>query len=736
MITRELEKNINTVRTDARRRGLEHLTIEHLALVLLNENTAVQEMLLDSSADTHGLKNKLKQFITSKVPPAKSYGDEPQPTAGFKRTLQRAVSDNQSSQSINGLHILVAIFSEPECYASYYMQKYGIERLALLARLAQQNEQTATDNSKKSNAADTDLVAQANSGQLEKPSGRLEEINMLMRVLSCKYKNNALLVGDPGVGKTAIVHAFAHHVAAGEVPANMRGMRVVPVNIAELVAGTKYRGDFEQRVQQLVEKCRAHGNTVIFIDEIHTIIGAGAVSGGVLDGANILKPMLEEKNVRYIGATTQAEYRRFFEKDRALTRRFTKINIEEPDEETLQTILQDTVKRLKQHHGVDYANNTINSAIESSRRYISNRCLPDKAIALLDEAGARRQIQMSDARDNTPISKEEIEQLARKTSGLPPLYQEEKAQLATLEEKLTTAVLEQEEAAKRLARAVLCSQLDYQEAQTVIGAFLFYGPTGVGKTEMARQLAQHLKIPLLRYDMSEYMERHAVSRLIGAPPGYVGYEQSGKLVEDVSQHPNSVILFDEIEKAHPDVLNILLQILDYGTLTDNNGRNTNFNGTLIILTSNLGSSEMERSIAGFEREANYHSDDAVRHFFTPEMRNRIDALIRFQPLSAETIAHITDLQLDHALRQIASNKKIRVKLSNKLRTQLKKESYSPDMGARPLKRLIKQKVLEPLALAEANGIIYNGGSYCLDETGITTLQKQRTRTKKKVPVTA
>ena len=721
MITRELEENINTVRLDARRRGLEQMTVEHLTLVLIKENTVVREMLVNCSADINGLKAKLKQFINSNVPTVRTYGEEPRPTSSFKRVLEKALVQGKDKREITGLHVLAAIFSEPESYAAYYMQKYGIERLSLLAQISQPRRPAVT---KRTESDSNDLVAQAASGALEKPYGRYEEINLLIRTLCCKYKNNALLVGNPGVGKTAVVHALAHAVAAEQVPASMRSMRILAVGVAELVAGTKYRGDFEQRVQHLVEKCRSHGNTVVFIDEVHTLVGAGAVSGSSLDGANLLKPMLEERSVRYIGATTQTEYRRIFEKDRALSRRFTKIDIHEPDDATLTIIMQQVTSHLAEHHGVTYNEQAAEAAVEKSRRYLLSRYLPDKAITLLDEAGACRQLQ-----DNQqPIDSDDIEQLARAAAGLPLLGEKEQhTRIQQLEERLAETVIAQDEAAHQLARAVICDRLDYQEENKTVGAFLFYGPTGVGKTEMAKQLAQQLGLPLLRYDMSEYMERHAVSRLIGAPPGYIGFEQSGKLIEDIVQYPASIILFDEVEKAHPDVLNIMLQILDYGILTDSSGRTTDFRGAMIIFTSNLGSSDIERGAAGFARDINDYNNESVQRFFSPEMRNRLDRMIRFQPLAPDTIAQIADKEIQAALRRLRLQKNIRVSISAALRQQLKKEGYHPTMGARPLKRLIKTLILEPLAIAEAAGDITAGGRYSLDKNGIRPQSPSRSR---------
>ena len=716
MFTRELEENIKSTRADAKRRGLEIITIEHLILVLITENTEVQKLLANCQADTQGLTENLANFLATQVPVAKIMDSAPTPTAVFHRVLENAVSQNRKknapNQKINGVHVLAAVFTEPESHAAYYLQKHGMERLTIFTHLAKpatiEKETTAEE---KIGVNLTTLIA---AGQLEKPFARDKETSALSRILIRKYKNNPLLIGEPGVGKTTVVHALAYQIADKAVPTALADVRLLQVSTIDLVAGTKYRGDFEQRMREITADCHKHGKTIVFIDEIHTLIGAGAVAGGAMDAANMLKPLLSDPNIRVIGATTFADYRRIFEKDTALARRFQKVEIHEPNNDALQTILNGVIKRLSVHHCVAYAPTAATAAIELTRRYLPNRHLPDKAIDLLDDAGATRQ---QSAKMEALIDRTELTEVVLRMAGLPPTNSpyDTPVSLTHLNKQLTDTVLDQPEAAERLSRAVLRARFGFHDSTKTVGAYLFVGPTGVGKTEMVKQLAKLLNISLLRYDMSEYMERHAVARLIGAPPGYVGFEQSGKLVEDIFCHPNAVVLFDEVEKAHPDVLNILLQILDYGILTDNNGRTANFANALIVLTSNLGSAEITRGTSGFEQtDTTALIDEPVHRFFSPEFRNRLDAVIRFQPLSQPTIERILDKQLDEMLRFLFVQKGIRVNISAKLRTLLLTEGFSPNMGARPLERLLREKILEPLALAEANNQLSNGKRHRLD----------------------
>ena len=722
MIKQDLEDNINFTRADARRRGLKWMTVEHLTLVLLMENSSVRQLLEDCHADVRGLTSKLSDFLHSNVAASDMQGAEPQPTPGLQRVLRRAVAQAQKrkEQRATGVHVLAAVFAEPNSFAAYQMQKYGVERLTVFANMAKRQpapvKQAATD--------ERDLVAAAAAGKLGAPFCRMTEIAAVFRALSRKYKNNPLLVGEPGVGKTALVHALAHEIAADRAPAGVANARLLQVSMTEMVAGTKYRGDFEQRLSQFVEKCRAHGNTIVFIDEIHTLVGAGAVSGAALDASNMLKPLLNEEGVRYIGATTTAEYRRIFEKESALSRRFQKIEVREPDAPMLRLILRDVAAKLSEHHQVTYADEAVEAAVALSARYLPNRFFPDKAIDLLDDAGAaNRQPRQAAVGKNGKsggrvIDKKEINAVALQMAGLPPQAGgNEKKKLGGLARQLSRAVFAQDEAAERLARAVLRARLEFCDGGKTVGAFLFTGPTGVGKTAMARRLAEVLHLPLLRYDMSEYMERHTVSRLIGAPPGYVGYEQSGKLIEDVASTPSAVVLFDEAEKAHPDVLGVLLQILDYGRLTGGNAATADFSNTVVILTSNAGAAEMERGVAGFDRDSVGIGVEMTTRLFPPEFRNRLDAVIPFNALSAATAGRIVDKELATLLQRVKEKKGITVVVGNRLRAALKRDGYSPTMGARPLQRLLTEKIIDPLALAEINGELNGGDRFILDTLG-------------------
>ena len=773
MIAEELERNIHFARADARRRGLEFVTIEHLVLALL-DNSQVREILA-RGADAQGLRRALESFIQTRVPKRQTPGDAP-PTEGFKRVIRRAVSPPESPNlplrrrrrdgrpvPVNGLHVLAAVYAERDSIASYYLQKHGVERLGIIAHLANEpadspspaaaippypthpahpnpsypsqphshpHAQPQTQPHPRapgirpvppSRPRDLELSAAAAAGLLESPFGREKEIAQAARALARKYKNNPLLVGEPGVGKTAVVHALAHRIARGDIPPALAGMKIFAVSVSDLVAGAKYRGDFEQRMRDLLEKCRAAGNAAIFIDEIHTVIGAGAASGGALDAANILKPALAAGGVRCIGATTFAEFRRVFEKDAALARRFQTINIAEPESAELRVILDGVVARLEAHHGVSYAPDAASAAADLSRRWMPNKFLPDKAIDILDDAGAHRR--MSDRRnDFRPVDPRDLERAAARLTGRTAeiVSRGEARRLAGLEKRLSARVLDQPEAMRRLAGAVLRARLGYAEKRRAAGAFLFTGPTGVGKTETARRLAEILGVPLLRHDMSEYMERHAASRLIGAPPGYVGFDQGGRLTEEISRHPGAVALFDEAEKAHPDVLNLLLQVMDYGALTDGGGRRADFSGATIILTSNAGAAEWERAPAGFGRgEAGdvRAGDEAVSRMFSPEFRNRLDAIVRFHPLEARTIGRILSARLSALAAEMRERKGVEIVFGRRLREGLRRDGFSPTMGARPLEKLIRERALESLARAEAEGVLVAGGRFHLDADG-------------------
>ncbi len=712
MITQELEDNINFTHADARRRRLGAITVEHLVWVLI-DNSSVRRCLAGCNADIESLRRDLEHFIESQVPQSDA---RPVPTEEFHRVLKRAVGQARAPArgKASGAHVLAAVFAEPGSRAAYYLCKHGVERLAVLAHANQKREEAEAPPPVENN-----LSAMAAAGTLEAPFGREAEVAEVARILSRKYKNNPLLVGEAGVGKTAVVHKLAHCALRENAPPALAGLSLFSVSVGELVAGTKYRGDFEQRMRQLLEKCRAQENAALFIDEIHTVIGAGAVSGGALDAANLMKPLLGG-GVRCIGATTFAEYRRIFERDAALSRRFHKIDIGEPADAELNTILSGVAGRLSAHHGVKYAPSAAAAAVKYSRRFLPGRFLPDKAVDLLDDAGAHKRIN----HDSSQVGDEDIAAAAANAAGLPPSSARRNFS-GGLAAQLSARVVEQPKAAAHLASAVLRQQLGYHDNGRTAGAFLFAGPTGVGKTEMARQLAQLLNAPLQRFDMSEYMERHSVSRLIGAPPGYVGFEQGGRLAEAVSANPNSVVLLDEIDKAHPEVLNIFLQVMDYGVLTDNAGRRADFSNAVLIMTSNIGAAEWERPPAGFGREdAAQAGAEELSRRLSPEFRNRLDAVIRFMPLSARALSRILAMQLKRLQSFLKAEKKMKTKFGPRLKQSLQRDGFSAATGARPLERFLRARIFDALAEAESAGEAAPGGAYYLEEeNGKTQVQK-------------
>ena len=714
MITQELESNIHFARRDAVRRGLATLTVEHLALVLL-ENSSVQSFLKNSRADVALLRKNLSHFLRAKVP--RQSGEEPPaPSEGFQRVLRRAVKHGNAREAVTGMHVVAAIFSEPDSFAAYYMKKSGIERLTVIAHLAEQTPAPADAPSAPGGIPsapqqkeETDWVTLARNGELEAPFGRQNETSSLIRILARKYKNNALLVGKPGVGKTAVVRALAHRVASGDAPQEMPSLtRIVPVAMGELIAGTKYRGDFELRMRNLLDDCKKRGGAVLFIDEIHTLIGAGAVAGGALDAANIFKPMLEDDALRCVGATTESEFSRVFAKDAALLRRFEKVAVAEPQGAQLTMILEGAKKRLAAHHRLEYAPDAVGETVRLAKRYMPARYFPDKGVDILDDAAARRKLAGGKA---IVVNGEDIADAVAESAGLPSsvVREDEKKRLANLESRLRARILEQPEAVSRLAGAVLRARLGYHDGGRTAGAFLFAGPTGVGKTETARQLAKLLALPLLRYDMSEYMEPHAVSKLIGAPPGYIGFEERGRLTEDIAANPSAVVLFDEIDKAHPDVLSVLLQIMDYATLNDSGGRRADFSNALLVMTSNAGAREFQKGGAGFntgdEDDKTAAAKEALSRLHTPEFRNRLDAIVRFNPLSSNAVSKILTRRLKEIAAELKQTKGVKLTTTTTLRAKLRADGFTPTMGARPLERLLRERVMEPLARKEAEGAL-------------------------------
>ena len=708
MITPELEDNINFTHADARRRRLAAVTVEHLILVLI-DNSSVRRCLSACNADMESLRQDLEHFIKSQVPP----GDSPRPTDEFRRVIKRAVNQirGYSSGKASGAHVLAAVFAEPGSRAAYYLGKHGVERLAVLAHTSRRQSVGDTAAPDKERREENDLVVMAAAGRLELPFGRDAEVGEVARILARKYKNNPLLVGESGVGKTAIAHKLAHYALDSGAPPMLSGFALFSVSVGELVAGTKYRGDFELRMRQVLEKCRAHNNAALFIDEIHMLVGAGAVSGGGVDAANIMKPLLDA-GVRCVGATTFVEYRRIFEKDAALSRRFHKIDINEPSETELALILSGISMRLAAHHQISYAPSAAAAAVKYSRRFLPGRFLPDKAVDLLDDAGARKRL----TTDNSPVNDADIAAVAAAVAGVSSAAFDNH-QLSDLAAQLSQKVIAQDEAAAQLSAAVLRRRLGYHDNGRTAGAFMFAGPTGVGKTEMARRLAEVLGAPLLRFDMSEYMESHSVSRLIGAPPGYVGFEQGGSLAEGIVRHPDAVVLLDEMEKAHVEVQNIFLQIMDYGKLTDGMGRRADFGNAILIMTSNAGAAAWERPPTGFRRtDGAQAGEEELSRIFSPEFRNRLDALIRFMPLSAATLSEILRLRIKEMQLRLRADKNISVSVGRRLRASLLSDGFSPSMGARPLQRLLSARILDSLAAAEAAGKIKSGGKYTIEQT--------------------
>lgn len=714
----ELEDSLKALHFDARRRQLEFITLEHLALTLIQKNKLIAEMLAECSADSQKIKWHLGKIVQQQEMAQYSH-HAPQPSTAYEDTLRRAyqlaqrLCSRREPPVANSIHVIIAILDEPNSIVARHLKKYGVDRLFVLAYLANFNE-----NHKKgrhtSPIDEKDWVAMAAENRLPLAVEREAEVSALVQILCHKFKNNPLLIGKPGVGKTTLVQLLAHRIARQQVPPMLQNGKIIAINIADIIAGTKYRGDLEQRVKKLIEKYYGQKNCLLFFDEIHTLIGTGSTTGSTMDLANILKPYLNDPALRFIGATTTSEYRKHFEKDAAFNRRFCQLTVREPDNNTLQIIVGEATHALQQHYQLDYPDDATTIAIDAAKQYLPFQSFPDKAIDILDSIGAQ-QVNEQEG-EGTVITKQQIIDRARQMAGLrchPNLQQSH--YLAELEFDLCQAVFDQDAAAKQLANSVITNQLGYRLDDKVAGAFLFVGPTGVGKTEMTKQLAGKMALPLLRYDMSEYMERHAVSRLIGAPPGYVGFEQSGKLIEDVHQHPNSVILFDEVEKAHPDVWNILLQIFDYGTLKDNNGNAVEFRHAIVVLTSNCGSVEMARGNSGFGREEQAAiGDEVIKNTFSPEFRNRLDGIIHFQPLSPNTIKKIVGGQLATIRDNLKKQQNLHISFSPAFRQSLVQDGYSIDMGARPLKRLLQQRIFEKLAIATVRQEITSGQTIQFD----------------------
>jgi len=733
MIAQELEVSLHLAFVEARQKRHEFITVEHLLLTML-DNASAAQVLRACGADIDELRKTVSNFITTHTPVTPGNDEvDTQPTVGFQRVIQRAILHVQSTnkKEVTGANILVALFGEKDSHAVYFLTQRNINRLDVVNYIAHgidktqpgtptrpQNETESEQEQSPGSALKSytlDLNAQALAGKIDPLIGRETELERVIQTLCRRRKNNPLLVGEAGVGKTAIAEGLARLIVENDVPEILRDAHVYALDMGALLAGTKYRGDFEQRLKAVLKELADAPHAILFIDEIHTLIGAGAASGGTMDASNLLKPALSSGQLKCIGATTYQEYRGIFEKDHALSRRFQKIDVPEPSVEQTIAILRGLKSRFEEHHSVKYSAAALTSAAELSARFINDRHLPDKAIDVLDEAGAAQRI-LPKSKQKKVIGKHEIEEIISKIARIPPrsVSSDDRNALKTLDRDLKAVVFGQNKAIDVLATAIKMSRSGLGNPQKPIGSFLFSGPTGVGKTEVARQLAYAMGMPLHRFDMSEYMERHAMSRLIGAPPGYVGFDQGGLLTEAISKQPHAVLLLDEIEKAHPDIFNILLQVMDHGTLTDNNGRKADFRNIVIIMTTNAGSEALNKSQIGFTQSSASGDELAdIKRTFTPEFRNRLDAIISFAPLDHEVILRVVDkflMQLEEQLHE----KKVEVVFTDALKDHLAENGFDPLMGARPMARLIQDTIRSALADELLFGRLANGGQVTVD----------------------
>ena len=737
MIAQELEVSLHMAFVEARQARHEFITVEHLLLALL-DNPSAAEVLRACAVNIEDLRKTLTNFINDNTPTVPGTGEvDTQPTLGFQRVIQRAIMHVQSASNgkkeVTGANVLVAIFGEKDSHAVYYLHQQGVTRLDVVnyishgVRKDQQSEgqkaseggeELQAEGQQKESALDQftqNLNKLAAEGKIDPLIGREAEVERVIQILCRRRKNNPLLVGEAGVGKTAIAEGLAWRVVQGDVPEILQNAVVYSLDMGALLAGTKYRGDFEQRLKSVLKQLKDNPNGILFVDEIHTIIGAGSASGGTLDASNLLKPALSSGQLKCIGATTYTEFRGVFEKDHALSRRFQKIDVNEPTVEQTVQILRGLKSRFEEHHGVKYSSSALTSAAELSARFINDRHLPDKAIDVIDEAGAAQRI-LPKSKQKKTIGKTEIEEIISKIARIPSqtVNQDDRSKLQTIDRDLKNVVFGQDPAIEALASAIKMSRAGLGKTDKPIGSFLFSGPTGVGKTEVAKQLAFILGIELIRFDMSEYMERHAVSRLIGAPPGYVGFDQGGLLTEAVTKKPHAVLLLDEIEKAHPDIFNILLQVMDHGTLTDNNGRKADFRNVIIIMTTNAGAESLQKRSIGFT-DAKQQGDEMaeIKRMFTPEFRNRLDSIISFRALDEEIILRVVDkflMQLEEQLHE----KKVEAIFTDNLRRFLAKQGFDPSMGARPMARLIQDMIRKALADELLFGRLVNGGRVTVD----------------------
>jgi ATP-dependent Clp protease ATP-binding subunit ClpA len=736
MLSKELEQTLNDAFRGARAKRHEFMTVEHLLLALLDNNDAIR-VLKACGADIGSLRGDLVEFVDATTPliPEDEDDRDTQPTLGFQRVLQRAVFHVQSSgkSEVTGANVLVAIFSEQESQAVFFLKTQSVARLDVvnyithgISKVSGEGDtpepgQSSTDEAGgedgESNPLDsyaTNLNEEAAAGHIDPLIGRIGEVERVAQILARRRKNNPLLVGESGVGKTAIVEGLAKKIVDGDVPEMLKDSVVYSLDLGSLLAGTKYRGDFEKRFKGLLAELKKRDHAILFIDEVHTIIGAGAASGGVMDASNLLKPLLSSGRLRCIGSTTFHEYRGIFDKDKALSRRFQKIDVLEPSTEDAYKILKGLKSRFEEHHGLRYTDRALRVATDLSARYITDRFLPDKAIDVIDEAGAYQQLQPPSKRKKV-VGVGDIETVISKIARIPPktVSSDDRTVLEKLEQNLQMVVFGQDEAISSLATSIKLARAGLKSGDKPIGSFLLAGPTGVGKTEVTRQLARILGLELIRFDMSEYMERHTVSRLIGAPPGYVGFDQGGLLTDAVTKHPHAVVLLDEIEKAHPEVFNLLLQVMDHGTLTDNNGRKADFRNVILVMTTNAGAESISRRTIGFTTQD--HSTDgmeAINKIFTPEFRNRLDSIVQFQPLGEDVILTVVDKFLTELQGQL-DEKRVTIDVDEDARLWLVEKGYDIHMGARPMERVIQEHIKKPLAEMVLFGSLAQSGGTAL-----------------------
>ncbi len=763
MIAQELEVSLHMAFVEARQQRHEFITVEHLLMALL-DNPSAAEVLRACAANIEDLRKSLAQFIKENTPTVGGTDEvDTQPTLGFQRVIQRAIMHVQSTgngkKEVTGANVLVAIFGEKDSHAVYYLHQQGVTRLDVVNFIAhgikkseppeppkgpegsgsesEREEGDAQGGGGKGSPLEQftqNLNQMAKDGKIDPLIGRESEVERVVQVLCRRRKNNPLLVGEAGVGKTAIAEGLAWRITEGQVPDVLAEAVVYSLDMGALLAGTKYRGDFEQRLKAVIKQLKEQPGAILFIDEIHTLIGAGAASGGTLDASNLLKPALSSGQLKCIGATTFSEYRGIFEKDAALSRRFQKIDVVEPSVEQTIEILKGLKSRFEEHHSVKYALGALQAAAELSAKFINDRHLPDKAIDVIDEAGAAQRV-LPKSKQKKTITRAEVEDIVAKIARIPPasVSSDDRSKLKSLDRDLKSVVFGQDPAIDALAAAIKMARSGLGKPDKPIGSFLFSGPTGVGKTEVAKQLAYILGIELIRFDMSEYMERHAVSRLIGAPPGYVGFDQGGLLTEAITKKPHAVLLLDEIEKAHPDVFNVLLQVMDHGTLTDNNGRKADFRNVIIIMTTNAGAEAMQKSTIGFTTKREQGDEMAdIKRLFTPEFRNRLDAIVNFGGLNQDIILRVVDkflLQLESQLGE----KKVEVTFSDALRKHLADKGFDPQMGARPMQRLIQDTIRRALADELLFGRLVDGGRLSVDVDDKGEVQLDITPTKSNKP---